>query len=328
MSSLRVPSLPELLQRKISKTGQTRGADDDEIYQNRVNRSNTVLIPYGCWGKCGSQVYENGFIVLLSPEQYFADPNISAELSARGLALGVNALVFYERRGDWDKYNPQKLGWRPARRRRNPLGGNYVARVPATTALENGKRIVAGFERTSNKGAGIRVYEYASAVTIADCRHQLEALFWLCEDSERVAIANGMSAEDVLIRKRGNLDDCRRLGLLDLERLQTARILDAEGKTVCPLCLERLSSSGFFTRMAQAEGRIVHDLTITELNLFHISELRYGALNHGPYNVGWGHHHCNVVVKDSGIVETLKWMKRVVERNSKAGHLLGENSPS
>ena len=42
----RLPSLPSLLARKLYKTGQTRGADDDVIYQNRVGRNSTVLIPY------------------------------------------------------------------------------------------------------------------------------------------------------------------------------------------------------------------------------------------------------------------------------------------
>ena len=73
--------------------------------------------------------------------------------------------------------------------------------------------------------------------------------------------------------------------------------------------------------MDQAEGRVVHDLTVTQLNLFHIQELRFGGLNHRPYNLGWGHHHCNVVVKDSGIIETLHWMKEVVERNLIDGQL-------
>ena len=102
----------------------------------------------------------------------------------------------------------------------------------------------------------------------------------------------------------------------------------AHGKTICPLCLEELSGQGFFNRMEQAEGRGVHDLTITQLNLFHIAELRFGVLNHRPYNVGWGHHHCNVVVKDSGILETLKWMRGVVNRNIQDGHLPVENKAS
>ena len=67
--------------------------------------------------------------------------------------------------------------------------------------------------------------------------------------------------------------------------------------------------------MQQAEGRDVPDLTVTELSLFDIRELRTGEFNHRPYNLGWGHHHCNVVVKDSGIFETLQWMREVLLDN-------------
>jgi len=303
----RPPRLPQLLDRKIYKTGQTRGADDDVIYQNRVSRSSTVLIPYKCWELCakpkdGSNGYENGFIVLISPKHYFGSANIVAELATKGLSLGKNALVFYETREQWDANNPERLKWKPAKSRISPLGGNYVARVPATTALENGGRIIRGFDMTAHKGAGIRVYEYASSTTTANCRLQLEALFWLCLDSETVAVANGMTLEATVARKTAFIAQCNEAGLMDIAKLKKARILNARGKTICPLCLEELSSQGFFNRMEQAEGREVSDLTVTQLNLFHIEELRYGLLNHRPYNVGWGHHHCNVVVKDSGIL--------------------------
>lgn len=99
-----------------------------------------------------------------------------------------------------------------------------------------------------------------------------------------------------------------------------------ERATVCPLCLQPLSGFGFFSRMAQALGREVHDLTVTEINLFHIKELRYGQYNHRPYNLGWGHHHCNVVVKDSGIDETLMWMSSVLEKNRIAGYYAPQNN--
>ena len=56
-------------------------------------------------------------------------------------------------------------------------------------------------------------------------------------------------------------------------------------------------------------------LTVTEVSLFHIRELRTGEFNHKPYNLGWGHHHCNVVVKDAGIDATLEWMREVIARN-------------
>lgn len=317
--------LPKLLDRKLYKTGQTRGADDDEIYQNRVSRQSTVIIPYTSWKICKEpapgEKYENGFIVLISPERYFTTPDIDAHLKAEGLELGRNLLVFYEKREQWDTYNPERKSWKPASQRTGNLGGQYVARVSATTSTEEGKKINHGFTTTSMKGAGIRVYEYASAAATARCRRQLEALFWLCADADSVALLNGMTAQARDNRKKTVLAECEAMGLLDVARLKAARVVNDKGMTICPLCLDVLQSDGFFNRMEQAEGREVHDLTVTKLSLFHINELRTGAFNHAPYNLGWGHHHCNVVVKDSGIVETLKWLKTVIDRNVTEGLL-------
>ena len=333
MPKAAVPKLPQLLERKIYKTGQTRGADDDEIYQNRVSRTSTVLIPYLLWDQIsrppdGEQKFENGFIALISPIHYFGTPGIADHLATQGLTLGQNAVVFYQTRAEWLANNPATSGWEPAKQRRSPLGGQYVARIPATTAVANGERIIRGFDTTANKGAGIRLFEYASAKVINECRMQLEGLFWTCRDSIEVATANGMSAEAATARAAHSLQQCEAAGLLDLQRLRAARIVNAEGKSMCPLCLQELSAQGFFSRVAQAEGREVNDLTITQLNLFHISELRYGTYNHRPYNLGWGHHHCNVVVKDSGIMETLEWMHAVVECNIKDGHFAPAKSRS
>ena len=85
---------------------------------------------------------------------------------------------------------------------------------------------------------------------------------------------------------------------------------------VNPVNSETLAKeSSLCSRIQQAEGRNVPDLTVTEVSLFHIRELRTGEFNHKPYNLGWGHHHCNVVVKDSGIDATLEWMREVIARN-------------
>src|SRR5690606_40237277 len=67
-------------------------------------------------------------------------------------------------------------------------------------------------------------------------------------------------------------------------------------------------------------------LTVTKLNLFHIEELRTGVFNHRPYNLGWGHHHCNVVVKDSGIDETIQWMNSVIKNNRDKGFITDRKS--
>ena len=324
--SQRLPKLPKLLDRKIYKTGQTRGADDDEIYQNRVLRTSTVLIPYSVWRhhftpELAGRLFGRGYIVLISPDDYFGHLRNRDEIAGAGLELGSNALVFYETRAQWNTNNPAALDWRAAESRRSPLGGQYVARISATTATEDaGGKIIRGFQTTHKKGAGIRVFEYASETVIGECRFQLEALFWLCEDSEAVVVNNGMAAEDASLRKKATVEECQRRGLFDLDRLTQARTLNGNGRPICPLCLLELSSQGFFTRMEQAEGREVLDLTVTQINLFHIEEVRMGVFNHRPYNLGWGHHHCNVVVKDSGIRETLRWMHEVLQRNINEGH--------
>src|ERR1035441_4548392 len=88
---------PDLIGDKLYKTGQTRGADDDEIYQNRVLRSNTVLIPLSCW-RNGDIVppggFHRGYIVLIRPEDFFSEapPTPRADLPT-GLVLGNNCLV-------------------------------------------------------------------------------------------------------------------------------------------------------------------------------------------------------------------------------------------
>lgn len=97
----KLPKLPELLERKISKTGQTRGADDDVIFQNRVSRNNTVLIPFHQWIRDENlrtlaleNKFEKGYIVLISPKDYFNSDNPTQFLANNHLSLGDNCLVF------------------------------------------------------------------------------------------------------------------------------------------------------------------------------------------------------------------------------------------
>ncbi len=320
-----LPRLPQLLDRKIYKAGQTRGADDDVVYQNRVSRASTVLIPYELWDQVnappeGETSFENGFIALVSPADYFGNPNTDQDLASKGLKLGENTFVFYQKRMDWDANNPENIGWTVANSRTSLLNGEYVARIAATTAMDDGEKISRGFNTTGMKGAGIRLFEYASKKIIYACRIQLEAIFWLCHDSVQAVMEFGMKQEEAITKKEHCLATVQKTGLLDKQKLVSARITSKNGQTICPLCLEPLSGFGFFSRLAQATGREVHDLTVTEINLFHIRELRYGEFNHRPYNLGWGHHHCNVVVKDSGINKAIGWMNDVLQRNIDQGY--------
>lgn len=310
--------IPKAVDTKIYKTGQTRGADDDVIFQNRVSRNSTVLIPYKDYTLCKKAPsnlgkYENGFIVLIKPEEYF-DKNTKFDLEKEKLVLGKNLLVFYETRAQWKDY-PILKGWKPASSRQNPLRGQYVARIPATTS-EGESKIIEGFTTSQMKGAGIRVYEYADDSTIKACKIQLEYLFWSCKDIDILIKQKGLDREQVNKRISFIKAEAKKLKLDEHEILVRARIVDNDGYTICPLCLKHISAIGFCDRIQQAEGREVPDLTVTEVSLFHIQELRTGEYNHRPYNLGWGHHHCNVVVKDAGIQPTLDWMKEVLKRNN------------
>lgn len=308
--------LPKDITRKIYKTGQTRGAEDDEIFQNRVGRNSTVLIPfheYECCAKAPTLngKYENGFIVLIKPEDYF-DKEIQNRLKSKRLILGENLLVFYETRYQWDNY-PPLTNWAIPNSRTNPLGGQYVARVPATTS-EGVIQEFHGYNISSLKGAGIRVYEYADSTTIQNCRLQLEYIFWQCSDIEEF-IDGSNDPTAMKVRKDYIESVAMEQKLADTNKLIRARILNNKGHTICPFCLRELSSKVFGEKLQLAEGRDVPDTTVTDVSLFHIKELRTGQFNHKPYNLGWGHHYCNVVVKDAGIEQTLQWMREVLADN-------------
>ena len=321
----RAPPLPKLLDRKIYKTGQTRGADDDEIYQNRVLRRNTVLIGLSTFLELKAKgielpEFENGYIVLISPREYFSDSAL-ANIFEYNLEIGKNLLIFYQLREDWETFNPlkQEPPLLPANSRGENLGGQYVARIPGTTGTD-GEKIIHGYNTSNPKGAGIRLFEYADEKTIADARIQLECLFWCCEDAVEVVTDYGMSEENTGLRRKYIFEEAMKKDIWNQKLLKENRVMDVDGYTICPLCLMRISSRGFFEKEAQAEGREVHNLTVTQLNLFHISELRVGRFEHKPYNLGWGHHHCNTVVRDSGIIPTLRWMDSVVVRNKEDGY--------
>ena len=331
MPARQLPNLPPLISQKLTKTGYTRGATVRETYQNRVTRNNPVLIRYKDWRLCKPAVaeqYEKGFIVLIEPSWYFTDNSAHKKLKRKGIRIGHNALLLFERRKDWDDFGPPRRlhnnnRLKVAKSRKSPLGGNYFARIHDTVSDEDSP-IVEGFNTNRLRGAGIRVYEYASQKTIRQCRLQLEALIWLCADAEMKLASAGMSDADIEKRKSAILTAAKSEGLLDTLRLKSLRILNGDGETCCPLCYTPVDTNMFMQRSSQAPGRETYDLTTTQVSLFHLEELRVGQLGHRPYNLAWGHHHCNVVVKDSGIEQTLAWMGEVLDNQTKYQAWLAE----
>ena len=330
--------LPKSIATKIYKTGQTRGADKDTIFQNRVLRNSTALIPLPFWRNGAvipSEGFEKGYVVLARPDEYFsASPPIPRDELPNNLELGQNLLVFYETRTDWNRYDPDAFGWQAASSRQAPLGGQYVARVPDTTRAAD-IEIRHGFTNnaTGGQGAGIRVFEYSSSSELEKTRFQLAFLAWRTQgifELARAAASLGAIDEEEAapVRSRRQArppspeeskayidQKCAELGLSDLQRLKEIRIINENEETVCPLCKKTITAIELASRADQAEGRGVPDLTITSANLFHIKEVRVGAYNHCTYNLGWGHYHCNTVARDWGVQKTLEWMFEVVRMN-------------
>ncbi|KAF2329026.1 BstXI family restriction endonuclease [Flavobacterium daemonense] len=311
----RLPKLPPLLQSKIYKTGQTRSANDDVIFQNRANRNGTVLIPFDSIdlfdvSVLTSQKFESGFIVVISPEDYYSNPDVQIIMKTKKLKLGVNAILHYENRAQWNEFNPYKNKLSVAEKRTTPIDGHFVARILPTAKDE--EKIILGFNTSSCKGAGIRVAEYASLHTIKSCHLQLEYLFWLCHDSKEVALNAGMTESEIENRMTAITASCNNQKLSNNDRLYKTRIIDNAKNTICPLCLKKLSAEAFLINFFESSEKSDSEKDISQINLFYINQLKTGEFNHSPYNLAWGHQNCNMICKETGVIETIKWMKEVV----------------
>ncbi|KAF2514802.1 BstXI family restriction endonuclease [Flavobacterium zhairuonense] len=311
----RLPKLPPLLQSKIYKTGQTRSANDDVIYQNRANRNGTVLIPFESIplfdiSDFTSNRFESGFIVVISPEEYYTNPDTQDLMKARKLKLGVNAILLYETRAQWNEFNPYKNKLSVAEKRTSPIEGHFVARIPSSSSKE--EKIILGFNTSSCKGAGIRVAEYASLLTIKSSHLQLEYLFWLCYNSKEIALGAGMTESEIENRIAAITTACNNQKLSNTDRLYKTRIIDNAKNTICPLCLKKLSADAFLLNFFESAEKLDLSKEISPINLFYINQLKTGEFNHAPYNLAWGHQNCNMICKETGVIETIKWMKEVV----------------
>ena len=264
--------LPKLLGGKIYKTGQTRGAENDEIYQNRVGRNSVALIPLQQWESAKlnlrEECFDNGFIVFAYPEEFFNDAGERNNSIPDELQLGVNLLIYYRRRESWNRFPPTRYGFSHATSRKAPLGGEYIARVADTTS-DSDSKIFEGYTSadTGGKGAGIRFFEYASPNDLLRTRYQLSYLAWHSEDIVDVCESHG--CENIEESKQHVIDYCQENGLADIETFEQNRMI-VDNKTVCPLCLKPMNATDFVSRLGQAEGREVLDLTVTRANLFHI----------------------------------------------------------
>lgn len=243
---------------------------------------------------------------MVRPQEYFAADGSKRTDFDDSVRLGESAFVYYDNRRDWRQHPPPDE-WMVCEDRSGR--GHYLARVPATTATnaEEAREVVLGAPQ------GIRFFEYAPPDAVDNTVAQLAWLAWHTVGIELVRTFEGDGPPSRLtefLQSRGLANEEEFLRLGAVTRLDSGAL-----RAICPLCRCEIEASGLMSRIEQMEGREVVDLTVTEINLFHLQELRPGEYNHRPYNLAWGHHHCNAVARDIGVTATVEWMVEVLRRH-------------
>lgn len=279
---------------KIGKAGfATPRGGAKGAYQNHVLRSSKVIVPYERLGSVNLAGYEAGYVVRLLPEQYFSAANQEREAFTAPDApvVGVDAFVLYRTYESWESLPPPpeweirglvKNGQVVANRGAGVVDtGHYVLRLPTAGA---GKP-----ERTEGPPQGIFAPEYASTETnfLSQC-----VLAWM--------IVHAFGSPYTTTQARHIEAILASAGLAAAEPYELRGSL-RHGLAACPLCLriiryEQLHSlvnfeegAGLVNAAIQIEGAT----RSTDVNLFHLTPLVYGELEHGPAQVAWGHANCN-----------------------------------
>lgn len=281
---------------KINKAGYaTPRGGDKGAYQNHVYRNNKVIVPFEHLGLVDLSQYEDGYVVRLFPDQYFASPGtVRPEFSEPGAPeVGVDAFVLYRSHetlaeypppGSWEVRSLSRDG-RPVNQRsaRVDDNGEYVLRLPN-----------AGAGRAKKKAGppqGIFAPEYAPAQINYECQAMLA---WLIVHARSSPYTTTQALHlKAILEASGLLGD----------RLERAGIT-RNGLSICPLCLRVIDYAELHdpVEFQQVDGLLNAALTVegatrsTKANLFHMEPLVYESLNHRPTSVAWGHASCNTLL--------------------------------
>ena len=322
--------LDEKDRNKIAKAGfATPRGGGKGAYQNHVNRSNRVIIPYERLEDTDLGLYNDGHVLRLLPDQYFQAsgvPKTEFSGAAPAVVVGHNAFVLYRTHESFERFPPEP-NWTvralekdgmPADKRGPEVKdtGHYVLRMP--TSGPKPKRFEGPVQ-------GIFAPEYADryANYLSKC-----FLVWLIVHTKSSPYTSTQAGHLQAILSAE--------GLIDLDEMEGRGVV-RHGLTSCPLCMITLSYSELHDTVSfdDAEGltnaavQIEGATRSTIVNLFHLQPLLYDELTHTPRNVGWGHAVCNTrlgqricyslhqlhemdskvgIVHEDGSVETFGWI--------------------
>ena len=280
---------------KLTKAGfATPRGGNKGAYQNHVLRSNKVIVPYERLRVAPLDQYQDGFIIRLYPEQYFASAGVVRENFLAGadawIKVGENAFVLY-RTHEGYKNLPPLAHWSvrsllkdgaPVKERGKGVVdvSHYVLRI---SSLGSQQRISDGAPQ------GVFAPEYADRETnyLSQC-----VLAWLIVQTHgspyTTTQANHLQA---ILHVEG---------LLDAAEYEYKGVI-RHGLTSCPLCLRFIHYRELHETVAfetvdgveNAAEQVEGATRSTIVNLFHLTPLRYDTIAHIPQSVAWGHAVCN-----------------------------------
>lgn len=307
---------------KLAKAGfATPRGGGKNAYQNHVSRSNRVIIPFERLDDVDLDLFEDGYVIRLLPQQCFSEPGvIDSALAKRGLEVGRDCFVLYRTKSDYENDYPPLDSWSPrglgsgemVRKRGVPDTGEYVVRLSNPTLRE-------GLPQ------GIFAPEYATAENNLLSKAVLAWLIGKTRNSPYDQDAFKALAEFI------NGGDAE---LLDPERLDREGVV-VEDEARCPLCLRPLLYPELHEMLDLSEAaglanagiQVVGSTRSTAINLFHLKPLLYAKeLHHVPRSVAWGHAVCNTILGQRACISLAEIRERGFELLLKDGGLWGHSA--
>jgi hypothetical protein len=217
--------------RKLTKAGfATPRGGEKGAYQNHVDRSNKVILPFERVLGSNLEHFRSGYVIRLFPDQYFsAASTVRPEFPDNGVIVGENAFVLYRTYDQFRDFPPME-GWQVRHLELNnvPVSrrgagavdrGHYVLRI---AAHGNRQEIVEGPPQ------GIFAPEYCDQESNFLSKALLAWLITRTVDSPYLTV-HGEWLESILTAE----------GILDIETFEQ-RGLTRNGLTTCPLCLKQI----------------------------------------------------------------------------------------
>lgn len=280
--------------KKLAKAGfATPRGGGKNAYQNHVSRSNRVIIPYERLEDVDVELFRQGYVIRVLPEQYFESAGVRRPDFREEVEIGDHAFVLYRTHASYealpplDDWEPRGLSQEGIEVTKRGAGvvdtGHYVLR------LTNPKNEIGAPQ-------GIFAPEYADRDD--NVRSQAVLAYLIART------LGGPYGEERAGDIKDALDEIDP-SLLDDTRLREQGIVDDGRTATCPLCLRQLGYEELHrmldlseaTGLANAAVQVEGATRSTIVNLFHMRPLLYGReLHHKPHLVAWGHAICNTLL--------------------------------